>query len=299
MSIPSIVYKAHATGNDFVVYLDEDGTHEPTADEVRFLCDRHFGIGGDGLIRLAHPQAVSDVNERQIADCAAGDADWFMDYRNADGSLAEMCGNGTRAITLFAQRQGIADQPGGKPFHLGTRAGVKVLTSLGDVPGLGKDVFQVEMGAWKRGDVDGYEVTIPGTSGSARGTFVDMGNPHVVAVLEDAFASLPNVEDLDLVTKPVVAPEIPSDQNVEFVRIDGQSEGDDAGEATMRVNERGCGETLSCGTGLCATAITLRAKTGIDHWTITVRGGTLRVDVTDEDVKLTGSATIVGKIELL
>ena len=69
MSIPSIVYKAHATGNDFVVYLDEDGTHEPTADEVRFLCDRHFGIGGDGLIRLAHPQAVSDVNERQIADC--------------------------------------------------------------------------------------------------------------------------------------------------------------------------------------------------------------------------------------
>lgn len=299
MSIPSIVYKAHATGNDFVVYLDEDGRHEPTADEVRFLCDRHFGIGGDGLIRLAHPQAVSDVNERQIADCAAGDADWFMDYRNADGSLAEMCGNGTRAITLFAQRQGIADQPGGKPFHLGTRAGVKILTSLGDVPGLGKDVFQVEMGAWKRGDVDGYEVTIPGTSGSARGTFVDMGNPHVVAVLEDAFASLPNVEDLDLVTKPVVAPEIPSDQNVGFVRIDEQSEGDDAGEATMRVNERGCGETLSCGTGLCATAITLRAKTGIDHWTITVRGGTLRVDVTDEDVKLTGSATIVGKIELL
>ena len=299
MSIPSIVYKAHATGNDFVVYLDEDGTHEPTADEVRFLCDRHFGIGGDGLIRLAHPQAVSDVNERQIADCAAGDADWFMDYRNADGSLAEMCGNGTRAITLFAQRQGIADQPGGTPFHLGTRAGVKILTSFGDVPGLGKDVFQVEMGAWKRGDVDGYEVTIPGTSGSARGTFVDMGNPHVVAVLEDAFASLPNVEDLDLVTKPVVAPEIPSDQNVEFVRIDEQSEGDDAGEATMRVNERGCGETLSCGTGLCATAITLRAKTGIDHWTITVRGGTLRVDVTDEDVKLTGSATIVGKIELL
>lgn len=299
MSIPSIVYKAHATGNDFVVYLDEDGMHEPTADEVRFLCDRHFGIGGDGLIRLAHPQAVSDVNERQIADCAAGDADWFMDYRNADGSLAEMCGNGTRAITLFAQRQGIADQPGGKPFRLGTRAGVKVLTSLGDVPGLGKDVFQVEMGAWKRGDVDGYEVTIPGTSGSARGTFVDMGNPHVVAVLEDAFASLPNVEDLDLVTKPVVAPEIPSDQNVEFVRIDEQSEGDDAGEATMRVNERGCGETLSCGTGLCATAITLRAKTGIDHWTITVRGGTLRVDVTDEDVKLTGSAIIVGKIELL
>ena len=110
MSIPSIVYKAHATGNDFVVYLDEDGTHEPTADEVRFLCDRHFGIGGDGLIRLAHPQAVSDVNERQIADCAAGDADWFMDYRNADGSLAEMCGNGTRAITCLLYTSDAADE---------------------------------------------------------------------------------------------------------------------------------------------------------------------------------------------
>ena len=299
MSIPSIVYKAHATGNDFVVYADPDGEYEPTADEVRYLCDRHFGIGGDGLIRLAHPQAVSDLSDAQVADCKADGAEWFMDYRNADGSLAEMCGNGTRAITLFAQRQGLADRPGGRPFRLGTRAGVKTLTSLGDVPGLGKDVFQVEMGAWKRGELDGYEVTIPGVEGSARGTFVDMGNPHVVAVLEDAFATLPTVEELDLAVKPVVAPEIESDQNVEFVRIDEQSEGDDAGEATMRVNERGCGETLSCGTGLCATAVTLRAKTGIDHWTITVRGGTLRVDVTDTDVKLTGSATIVGKIELV
>ena len=299
MSIPSIVYKAHATGNDFVVYLDADGVYEPTADEVRFLCDRHFGIGGDGLIRLAHPRAVSDLNDAQLADCAAGDADWFMDYRNADGSLAEMCGNGTRAITLFAQRQGIADQPGGEPFRPGTRAGVKVLTSLGNVPALGKDVFQVEMGAWKRGDLDGYEVTIPGTAGSARGTFVDMGNPHVVAVIEDAFASLPVVESLDLVTKPVVAPVIESDQNVEFVLVDDIDQNTGVGEATMRVNERGCGETLSCGTGLCATGIVLRAKTGISHWDITVRGGTLRVDVTDEDVKLTGSATIVGKIELL
>jgi len=299
MSIPSIVYKAHATGNDFVVYADPDGEYEPTADEVRYLCDRHFGIGGDGLIRLAHPQAVSDLSDAQVADCKANGAEWFMDYRNADGSLAEMCGNGTRAITLFAQRQGLADRPGGRPFRLGTRAGVKTLTSLGDVSGLGKDVFQVEMGAWKRGELDGYEVTIPGVEGSARGTFVDMGNPHVVAVLEDAFATLPTVEELDLAVKPVVAPEIESDQNVEFVRIDEQSEGDDAGEATMRVNERGCGETLSCGTGLCAAAVTLRAKTGIDHWTITVRGGTLRVDVTDTDVKLTGSATIVGKIELV
>lgn len=299
MSIPKSVTKAHATGNDFIAYLDSDGRFEPTADEVRQLCDRHFGIGADGLLRLTKPQYVADLSEAQVAACDDGDAEWFMDYRNADGSLAEMCGNGTRAITLFAQRCGVASTQVGEPFRLGTRAGVKTLRPLGDVAPYGRDVFRVDMGSWRRGDLDAFTVTIPGTPGAARGTFVDMGNPHVVAVIEDAFSSLPTVEQLDLVTKPVVAPRIESDQNVEFVRIDEQSEGDNEGNATMRVNERGCGETLSCGTGLCATAITLRAKTGIDHWTITVRGGTLRVDVTDNDVKLTGSATIVGKIELL
>lgn len=127
-----------------------------------------------------------------------------------------------------------------------------------------------------------------------------MGNPHVVAVIEDAFSSLPTVEQLDLVTKPVVAPRIESDQNVEFVRIDEQSDGDNEGQRHhARQRTRLQAKPCQCGTGLCATAITLRAKTGIDHWTITVRGGTLRVDVTDNDVKLTGSATIVGKIELL
>ena len=112
-----------------------------------------------------------------------------------------------------------------------------------------------------------------GTSGSARGTFVDMGNPHVVAVLEDAFASLPNVEDLDLVTKPVVAPEIPSDQNVEFVRIDEQSEGDDAGESHHAgVNERGCGGNLVVRHGpMCHRHHVARQNRIIDHWTIPVR----------------------------
>ena len=109
----------------------------------------------NGLIRLAHPQAVSDVNERQIADCAAGDADWFMDYRNADGSLAEMCGNGTRAITLFAQRQGIADQPGGK-HSISHPRGVKILTSLGDVPALARTCSKWR---WAHGSVATSTVT--------------------------------------------------------------------------------------------------------------------------------------------
>ena len=218
MSLPQRVTKTHATGNDFVVYLDKSGKFEPTADEVRFLCDRHFGIGGDGLIRLTRPDFVSDLSDDQLSDVLAGGAKWFMDYRNADGSLAEMCGNGTRVITLFAQREGVADST--EPFRLGTRAGVKILTPCGNMRPYGANVFQVEMGEWKIGETDAYEVTIPGAEGSARGTFVDMGNPHVVAVIEDAFASLPVVESLDLVTKPVVAPVIESDQNVEFVRVD-------------------------------------------------------------------------------
>lgn len=297
MSFPNRVTKAHATGNDFVVYLDRSGEYEPTADEVRFLCDRHFGIGGDGLIRLTRPDHVSDLTDEQLSRTLAGGARWFMDYRNADGSLAEMCGNGTRAITLFAQREGVADST--EPFRLGTRAGVKVLTPKGNMKPYGADVFQVDMGEWAIGALDAYEVTIPGTPGSARGTFVDMGNPHVVAVIEDAFASLPVVEELDLATKPEVNPKIESDQNVEFVRVDDIDDTAGSGEATMRVNERGCGETLSCGTGLCATGIVLRAKTGIDHWDITVRGGTLRVDVSDHDVKLTGAATLVADIDVL
>ena len=269
---------------------------------------------GSGNRFLLFDTLRSDLSGLNIAAFAAGELHRFgvdglllltrdgrgrfgMRMFNTDGSEAEMCGNGTRAIALFAQREGVADST--EPFRLGTRAGVKILTPRGNMRPYGANVFQVEMGEWKIGETDAYEVTIPGTEGSARGTFVDMGNPHVVAVIEDAFASLPVVESLDLVTKPVVAPVIESDQNVEFVRVDDIDQNTGVGEATMRVNERGCGETLSCGTGLCATGIVLRAKTGISHWDITVRGGTLRVDVTDSDVKLTGAATLVADIDLL
>ncbi|WEV58599.1 diaminopimelate epimerase [Bifidobacterium sp. ESL0728] len=299
MSLPQFVYKGHGTGNDFVIYIDREGKYEPTADEVRHICDRHFGIGADGLIRLTRPEYVSDLSDEQISQCRDGGAQWFMDYRNADGTLAEMCGNGTRVTTLLAQRAGIAERPGGAPFSLGTRAGVKRLRSLGALEPYGQDVFQVSLGPGKIGDLDTYKVTIPGTPGDAAGTFVDMGNPHVVSVLEDGKATLPAVEKLSLIVKPAVSPAIETDQNAEFVRIDVCDKAAGTGRATMRVNERGCGETLSCGTGLGATAVTLRAKTGISHWDISVRGGLLRVDVSDDDVRLTGAAVIVAKVELL
>lgn len=299
MSLAQYVYKGHGTGNDFVIYLDREGRFEPTDEEVRHVCDRHFGIGADGLIRLTKPEYVSDLSSEQIALCRQDGAQWFMDYRNADGTLAEMCGNGTRVTTLLAQRAGIAEAPGGTPFRLGTRAGAKTLRSLGALAPYGDDVFQVSLGAGRIGDLDTYRVTIDGTPGEAVGTYVDMGNPHVVSVLEDGKATLPAVEDLNLVVKPTVTPSIKTDQNVEFVRIDACDKAAGTGRATMRVNERGCGETLSCGTGLGATSVTLRAKTGVSHWDISIRGGLVHVDVSDDDVLLTGAAAIVAKVELL
>ncbi|NEG70621.1 diaminopimelate epimerase [Bifidobacterium choloepi] len=365
MSIPATVFKGQATGNDFVLYADPDGQYDPSEEEVVRLCDRHFGVGADGLIRLTRPEHVADLSAETVDRLRADGAEWFMDYRNADGSLAEMCGNGTRATARFAADvAGVVDfddfgddsrgsgetgaSDGGKnndahddvQFRLGTRAGVKVLTSLGEVDGLGRHVFRVDMGDWSMGaagdgKTDEYVVTMGaagpagGTGaptgntadGEALGTFVDMGNPHVVAVIEDAYSSLPVLGDLNLTVAPVVVPAtkeptisddparaealaatraaaLEHGQNVEFVRVDEISADEDLGEATMRVFERGCGETLSCGTGLCATAIVLRAKTGVNHWLITVRGGTLRLDVTDDDILLTGDAEIVYEATL-
>ncbi|MCI1804855.1 diaminopimelate epimerase [Bifidobacterium psychraerophilum] len=311
MSIPDIVYKAHGTGNDFVVYADPEGIYEPSTEEVVRLTDRHRGIGGDGLLRITRPQFVSDLSEEDIRAAQADDASWFMDYRNADGSLAQMCGNGTRVTALFIRRMCMltGEAQDDKPLRLATRAGVKILSSLGDDELLGQDVFRVDMGKWAIGPVMGHTVSIPGVEGSARGTYVNMGNPHVVCLIEDGSASytealessqatLPALTTLDLSRKPVVSPVLDEGQNVEFVRIESVDPLTGQGRAFMRVHERGVGETLSCGTGLCATGVTLRALTGISHWTIHVLGGVLDVDVDDESVRLTGSATIVARIEL-
>jgi diaminopimelate epimerase len=312
MSIPENVYKAHGTGNDFVVYADPEGIYEPCANEVMWLADRHRGIGADGLLRITRPEFVSDLSDEQIQAAKNDGATWFMDYRNADGSLAQMCGNGTRVSALFIQgfdKTEGRDQTEQTCLKLGTRAGVKRLTSLGDDEILGHDVFRVDMGKWAIGPLMGHEVRIPGTEGRALGTYVDMGNPHVVCLLDDGSglfdeavrhtqSTLPKVESLDLSRKPEVIPALDQGQNVEFVRIESVHPSEGSGRAFMRVHERGVGETLSCGTGLCASAVTLRALTGVSHWTIRVRGGVLQVDVDDDAVYLTGSATIVGKISL-
>ncbi|MCI1914460.1 MAG: diaminopimelate epimerase [Bifidobacteriaceae bacterium] len=308
MTLPSILTKGHATANDFVIFADPTGSFDPTPEEVAAICDRHRGIGGDGLIRLTRPEYVADLSVIQKNMLRGQGAEWFMDYRNADGSLAEMCGNGTRLTARFAQSLGEMGTEIGSEFKLATRAGVKTLIFRGEDSELGKDVFTVRMGGWSAGEIGEYSVTIPGVEGVAAATFADLGNPHVVSVVGDRTgqfseripsSSLPDVEDLDLSRTPVVSPRLESGQNAEFVRIDTASAIDIAGTATMRVNERGVGETLSCGTGLCATAIVLRKLTGIDNWTITVRGGILRVEVSDSDVSLTGASRLVGAVSLI
>ncbi|MFT8358047.1 diaminopimelate epimerase [Bifidobacterium aquikefiri] len=325
MSIPDIVYKGHGTGNDFVIYADPDGQYEPTAEEVRHITDRHFGIGGDGLIRLTHPRDVSDLREAAVESLEDAGAQWFMDYRNADGSLAQMCGNGTRVSALFAQKVALdsgfnpqeGDSTAGEAsaersnhaFILGTRAGVKKIRAIPDDPVLGTQLFQVDMGPWSVGAADEYTVTLPTFEGRAMGTYADLGNPHIVVVAQNhsdnttlkrqaAQSDLGEVSQLDLTRAPIVQPALESGQNVEFLEVMSTDSTADAGTANMRVNERGVGETLSCGTGLCASAAVLRGFTGIGHWTIGVPGGTLRVDVEPDRVLLTGTARIVARIEL-
>ena len=299
MTIAQTLTKAQATGNDFLMFADDHGAYDPQPKEIAHVCNRHFGIGADGVIRVTHPEYVADLTDAQREALAKAHVDWFMDYRNADGTLAQMCGNGARATALFIQAMHLAVVADGQPLRLGTRAGVKTLTPLADGPDLGTQLFRVDMGPWSVGEEDAYTVTVDSSIGAGKGTFVDMGNPHVVTVVEDAYSTLPVLGELDLTRAPQVSPELPNGQNVEFARIDNLDTERDLGDASMRVYERGCGETMACGTGLCATAIVLRAKTQIDHWRIRIPGGIVRVDVTDDSVMLTGAAALTAEFRLL
>lgn len=308
MTIPRIVYKGHGTANDFVLYADSDGTLQPSDDEIRFLCDRHKGLGADGLLRLVPVRChagIPRLDVEQAEGLAEQGAEWFMDYYNADGSVAEMCGNGSRVISLFAKMLGYWDPRVRSEFVLGTRAGVKRLDFLGEVEGLGRNVLHVDMGPWAKGDDGEFLVSLANAPGSVRGTYVNMGNPHVVCIVDDLSGriggvdtELPGVEALDLSRPPIVQPPLDSGQNVEFVRLESISE-NGCGYAYMRVNERGVGETMSCGTGLCATAVVLSSKTGVNEWYIRIRGGVVKVRVTASSVELTGDARIIGKVEFL
>ncbi|EIV96019.1 diaminopimelate epimerase [Frankia sp. QA3] len=230
--------KGHGTGNDFVVLPDPDGDLDLTADLVRALCDRRTGVGADGVLRVVLSAAVPE------AAPLAGTARWFMDYRNADGSVAEMCGNGARVFARYLVAAGYA-QPG--RFTIATRAGLRLV----EVPATG-DVT-VDMGPPRLSAGSGSAVTVADRAFTAVG--VSMGNPHAVCFADDL--DVPALRGLDLTRPPAFSPvDFPDGVNVEIVV-------DRPGGVAMRVYERGVGETASCGTGACAVAVAWAARRGL------------------------------------
>jgi len=280
--------KGHGTGNDFVIVPDVDGLLNLTDDQVAALCDRRFGIGGDGILRVVRATALPE-------GASTPDAEWFMDYRNADGSVAEMCGNGIRVFVRYLVESGLADLPAGATLRVGTRAGTKTLTRS-------DDGFEVDLGTWRpeAGDVTvrarGLDIPRPGQG-------IDVGNPHVVVAL----SSVAELDDLDLTVQPLLSPEPPAGANIEFVVPADPLVDAGVGAVTMRVFERGVGETLSCGTGVAATALAVRLWAGErapERWRVDVPGGRLGVRITHhedgEHVLLSGPASLVfsGEVAL-
>jgi diaminopimelate epimerase len=248
----------HGTENDFVILFDPDGEFEIQSEEIAAICNRVSGIGADGFIRILKR-----------------DTKWFMDYRNADGSIAEMCGNGIRVMARYLVEKG--HQPEGI-FAIDTRDGMKHLRvpMTGDISvNMGKVTDEME------------EVSVSQNAHTWDALNISVGNPHAVAFVEN----LDEVGSLE--GAPIVTPSTsyPEGVNVEFVEILPNQ------EARMRVHERGSGETRSCGTGTCAVALAATIHTGgklPSRWTIYPPGGRLIVDLDGHS-----NATLIGPAELV
>jgi diaminopimelate epimerase len=293
------VAKGHGTHNDFVLIDDREATLDLTPALVRGLADRRGGLGGDGVIRLVPGAAVPDAPDEVTQD---PEAVWFMDYRNADGSDAQMCGNGVRVLAAFAERLGVWDGSG--ELAVGTRAGVRRVRREPDPTGARGTWYAVDMGLWHlpggaAAAGAGYDalVAVEGGGAPRPGLSVDVGNPHTVLAV-DGEAELALV---DLGHPPVVTPTQPDGTNVELVvPMGGRPDG--AGLLRMRVYERGVGETRSCGTGACAAALAAATWAGPDApdlWWVQVPGGLLRVRMLDGGrIELAGPAVIVLDAEV-
>jgi diaminopimelate epimerase len=282
MSRPGIPFvKGHGTGNDFVLLPDPTGSLDVTPALVRALCDRRMGIGADGVLVVARTAAHPEVaDQAQLAP-------WFMDYRNADGSVAQMCGNGSRVFVAHLLEEGLA-RPG--VFHIATRGGPRRVTV--DEGG----AIRVDMGTPQFVERDDIRVRLaesdPGTGGSPAAGVL-MPNPHAVTWVQDVQAAGP------LLVAPRVTPNdaYPQGVNVEFVRVLAED------HLQMRVFERGVGETLSCGTGACAAAVATVRRDGRAgdgrRIRVDVPGGTVGVTWhADGTVELDGPAGMVARGEI-
>ncbi len=255
--------KGHGTRNDFVVLPDLDSSAHGDLDPqlVVALCDRRGGIGADGVLRVIRGRS---------------DVPWFMDYRNADGSAAEMCGNGVRVFARYLAAAGLVNPA--EPLEVDTRGGVRAVTFCDD------GEISVDMGV----PVVGAVTTVSSAGRTFEAMSVDVGNPHVVAVVDSLD------EAGDLCDSPFYCGvDFPAGVNIEFVARRG------AGHVAMRVFERGVGETSSCGTGACAVAAVMAvddAQVGPATYWIDVPGGALTVSLgADRHAHLKGPAVLVAE----
>ncbi|MDI6693046.1 MAG: diaminopimelate epimerase [Anaerosomatales bacterium] len=277
--------KMHGIGNDFVVVDDLDGTLDLDATAVEWICDRHFGVGADGVI--------------VVRRATSPDADLYMHFFNADGTLAEMCGNGIRCLVKHAVDTGIVPSDA-ESVAVETLAGIKRVSFERDdaglmtvarvdmgVPGLTPDAIPVDL----TGDIV-YDCPLETPYGTVRITAVSMGNPHAVIWVDDVDAA-----PVDTVGPAVEThPAFPKRTNVEFAELVDDT------RIRVRVWERGVGETLACGTGACATVVAavLSCRTGRSA-TVELPGGELDIRWHEDDhVYLTGPATTVftGSIDI-
>ncbi len=265
--------KGHGTGNDFVILPDPDGKLDISTELVVALCDRHFGIGADGVLRVVRTTAAGE-------DAVGQAADWFLDYWNSDGSIAEMCGNGVRVFARYLLDEGLASGP---EIAIATRAGTRTVRAGAD------GLFTVDMGAAAvlgDGAVQAGDQRLTGLA-------ISVGNPHVACVIDQPVAAV------DLSDPLVLGPAaLAGGANVEVIRAIGDR------EIEMRVHERGSGLTLSCGTGAVASAVAAAVAAGEWPtgpglpWIVHVPGGELAVTPSVTASLLTGPAEIVAAGEL-
>src|SRR3989344_8774 len=219
-------YKYHGAGNDFIVMDNFAGNISLTKDQVVFLCDRHYGIGADGVILVE----------------SSGEADCYMNYYNSDGSQG-LCGNGARCTAKFLQDNLFSNK---KNLLIATISGIKSVVSEND------GTFSVNMGkpSFSSADFPDKSVRLQNLSFN----FVSTGNPHAVAFVE-------NLDDYDL---PRIGPRIENDPlfpnkiNVELVKEISSR------EFRVKVWERGSGITLACGTGACAVYVIVQKLKKVD-----------------------------------
>ncbi|MEV0768389.1 diaminopimelate epimerase [Nocardia salmonicida] len=277
--------KGHGTQNDFVVLPDLEVRLDLTADRVAALCDRQRGLGADGVLRVAKAGALLAAGVLEALPEGVGADDWFMDYRNGDGSIAEMCGNGVRVFAHYLNATGLEQRT---EYVVGSRAGARpvVVHEAGPTDG----EVTVDMGVVR--ELGPSTATLAGWA--LAGIGIDVGNPHLACV--DDSMTVDALAKLDLSVSPGFDPDLfPHGVNVEILTaLDADNAVD------MRVYERGVGETRSCGTGTVAAAAAALTAAGVSIGTesgeVTVRvpGGQVRVGIAEARAWLRGPSVLLA-----